>query len=213
MKQSAISFESQDLELEGVFGLPDEPQGPVAGVVLCHPHPLMGGTMDNPVVLAVYFALLQQGLAALRFNFRGVGGSQGVRGKGEEEPADVKSALELLKNLPGVDRRRLGLAGYSFGAGMILAGVSRYSACKCFALISPPPRFYKDTALSKDKRPKLLISGDQDRSVPAEEFSVFAESLPQPVEFKLVPGADHFWGRHVQEAASKVADFFGATLT
>lgn len=212
MKQSAVSFKSDGLELEGVFGLPDSQPGLVPGVVLCHPHPLMGGSMDNPVVLAVYFALIRQGLAAFRFNFRGTGNSQGTHTKGENEPADVKAAIDLLRRLPGVNRRRIGVGGYSFGAGMILGGFAKYGDCKAFALISPPPRWYNDFAISKDKRPKLFISGDRDGSVPSEEVKSFAESLPPPTELRLVEGADHFWGRYVDEAASQVAQFFDDSL-
>ena len=158
--------------------------------------------------MAVQSALIKRGLAALRFNFRGTGSSQGTHGKGETEPADVKGALELLKSLPGIDRHRIGLVGYSFGAGVILGGFSKYSDCKSVALISPSPRWFKDSPISKARVPKLFIFGDQDSLVPPEELKSFADSLPPPVVCKLVQGADHFWGHHTQEVASQVADFF-----
>ena len=111
VRQSAISFSSGNLELEGVFGLPDDPAGKVPGVVLCHPHPLMGGNMDNFVVMSIYREIITRGMAALRFNFRGVGNSQGSHDKGEGEMEDVKAALGIFRDLPGVDGERVGLAG------------------------------------------------------------------------------------------------------
>ena len=212
MRQNAISFNSGKLELEGAFGMPDDPDGKVPGVVVCHPHPLRGGNMDNIVVMAVYRTLIARGMGALRFNFRGVGNSQGSHDNGEGEVEDVKAALEIFGSLPGVDGNRVGLAGYSFGSGMILKGGPEYEDARAFALISPPPRFYAESVLPKDGRPKLVVCGDQDRTVPLEELSPFAESMAQPAEYRIIEGADHFWGPLVIEAAGHVADFFASNL-
>ena len=212
MKQSAVSFSSGDLELEGVYGLPDEAPEPVAGAVICHPHPMRGGSMDNPVVMAVYREVIKAGMAALRFNFRGVGQSQGLHSNGAKEPQDVLSAMRLLKELPGVDKQRIGLAGYSFGAGMVLGNVAKYKDCKAFALISPPTTYYDIQATGKDKRPKLFISGDQDRTVPIDELWTFTDSLDENVTCQVVEGADHFWGRYVGDLATSVASFFSDRL-
>ena len=212
MRQSAISFLSGKLELEAAFGMPDEPEGDVPGVVICHPHPLRGGNMDNLVVMAIYRDLITRGMAALRFNFRGVGNSQGEHSKGEGEVDDVEAALDIFRSLPGVDGRRVGLAGYSFGSGMILKGLPKYSKSRAFALISPPPRFFPESALPKDSRPKLVVCGDRDRTVPLEDLSPFAESMSQPAEYRVIEGADHFWGPLVIEAAGHVSDFFAANL-
>ena len=212
MRQSAISFLSGSIELEGAFGTPDDPDGKVPGVVVCHPHPLRGGNMDNIVVMAIYRGLIARGMAALRFNFRGVGNSQGSHDNGEGEIEDVKAALEIFGSLPGVDDTRLGLAGYSFGSGMILKGISEYNDSRAFALISPPPRFYAESAFPTDNRPKLVVCGDQDRTVPLEDLGPFAQSMSPPADYKVIEGADHFWGPLVIEAAGHVADFFEANL-
>ena len=149
---------------------------------MCHPHPLMGGNMDNPVVMWVCRALNAQGLATLRFNFRGVGNSQGVHTKGEKETADLKAALDLLGSMPGIDKKKTGLAGYSFGSGMIISAFSKFKVCKAFCLISPPSRYYQESAISKDKRPRQIISGDQDRSVaPQTSRHSWAPCLNQPI--------------------------------
>ena len=212
MKQSAVTFKSEGLELEGIIGYPNQEGKATPGVVICHPHPLMGGNMENMVVVAVYSALVQQGLIALRFNFRGVGNSEGTYSKGEKEPGDVKGAINVLKSLPAVDGRRIGLAGYSFGAGVVMGGISNYSDAKALALISPPSQRLKDSTISKYSRPKLFISGDEDALVPPAELEAYVRSLPQPVQFTLVQGADHYWGEHMQEVASQVAQFFADRL-
>ena len=111
-----------------------------------------------------------------------------------------------------VDGKRVGLAGYSFGSGMILKGLPQYKDARAFALISPPPRFFPESALPKDSRPKLVVCGDQDRTVSLEDLSPFAESMSQPAEYKIIEGADHFWGSLVIEAAGHVSDFFAANL-
>jgi hypothetical protein len=80
-----VTFKTNGLNFEGVVAQPEAHAGPMPGVVVCHPHPLYGGNMDSSVVLAVAFALVEHGFATLRFNFRGVGNSDGRHGKGDEE--------------------------------------------------------------------------------------------------------------------------------
>ena len=138
MRQSAVSFKVKGLSFEGVIAQPDGDDGPLPGVVICHPHPLFGGNMDNNVVLSVSFALAERGFVCLRFNFRGVGNSEGEHSKGELEQQEVLAALELLKAWPGVDGKKLGLAGYSFGSSVILGSPDLHKKAKAFALISPP---------------------------------------------------------------------------
>ena len=108
MRQSAVSFKVKGLTFEGVLAQPDDAGTAMPGVVICHPHPLHGGSMDNNVVLSVSFTLAQQGFVALRFNFRGVGNSEGEHSKGELEQQEALAALKLLKAWPGVDQRRIG---------------------------------------------------------------------------------------------------------
>ena len=103
MRQSAVSFEADGLTFEGVVAQPDEGTGPWPGVVICHPHPLHGGNMDNNVVLALALGLAQEGFVTLRFNFRGVGGSQGevevLELVIDEEPRGVVAGRHLSTRL------------------------------------------------------------------------------------------------------------------
>lgn len=114
MRTLRVTLQAGGLLLEGCLELP-QGTGPVPGVVLCHPHPLYGGDMENNVIVAVGRALVRSGLAALRFNFRGVGRSQGEFAGGVGEQEDARAALSFLATRPEIDPARLGIAGYSFG--------------------------------------------------------------------------------------------------
>ena len=116
MKQRPVSFLSCDLFLEGISALL-KGVGPFPAVIVYHPHPLYGGSMDNNVVYSLSEALTQASLASFKFNFRGVGGSQGGFSHHTGEQEDVKAAISFISTVKEVDSSRIGLAGYSAGAG------------------------------------------------------------------------------------------------
>ena len=212
MRQTAVSFYVEDLKLEGVVGLPDGGPGPFPGVVLCHPHPLRGGNMNNNLVLSVYHALVEAGFAALRFNFRGVGNSQGTHTEGRLETQDAEAALQTLKDTEGVDHDRIGMAGYSFGTGVLLRNPSGYAAARSFVLFSSPVRFLENPEIDDDSRPKLFVCGDRDESVPIEPLMARLKSVRGPVEWQVSEGVDHFWWGREGEAAGHAVEFFARTL-
>ena len=212
MRQTAIGFKSKGLTLEGLVAAPEGLSGAFPGVVVCHPHPLFGGNMDNGLVLAVCQSLVEEGFVALRFNFRGVGGSEGSFAKGEKEQEDVRAALDMLRQWPGVNRGRLGLAGYSFGASMVLTGLSRYKTARAFAMISPPLTALEPKSIGSDKRPKLFIVGDRDALVPHPSLREKVGLLNGSVDLRMVEGADHSWRGYEAEAACQVTLFFATTL-
>lgn len=210
MSDERITFGVDGLKLEGLLQLPDA-AAPMPGVVVCHPHPLYGGDMWNDVVEQVCQELLARGIAALRFNFRGAGGSAGEHGGGAGERDDVWAALDLLRSRPEVDRERLGLAGYSFGAGVALnAGPA--AGVRALAAISAPPRMVDFTALQGFEIPLLLIAGDRDEFAPAEELRRLAVALGPRTQTTIVPGADHFWWGHAGELRERVGRFFAQAL-
>jgi alpha/beta superfamily hydrolase len=212
VRQSAVTFKVHGLNFEGVVAQPDAHDGLMPGVVVCHPHPLHGGDMDSGVVLAVAFALAEQGFATLRFNFRGVGNSEGRHGKGELEQQEVLGALELMKAWPKVDARRLGVAGYSFGASVVLGSPALHRKARAFALISPPLRALESTELRTNNHSTLVIAGDRDKLVQSDQFAAALESFAQPPSCHIVAGADHFWFGHESQLAPRVAEFFSETL-
>ena len=212
MRQTAVSFRAEDLKLEGVLGLPDDRPGRSPGVVLCHPHPLRGGNMNNNLVLSVYHSLIEAGFAALRFNFRGVGNSQGTHTEGEREVQDAEAALRTLAEAEGVDPDRLGMAGYSFGTGVILRNLPGYPSARSIVLFSPPVRFLEHAEIDRDPRPKLFVCGDRDESVPVEPLKERLKSMEGPVEWRIAEGVDHFWWGRELEAAGHAVEFFARTL-
>ena len=204
MKSKRVTFPCGDLQLEGELQLP-EGNGPFPVVTVCHPHPLYGGDMDNNVVMAVYFALVKSSIAALRFNFRGVGNSSGSYGEGVGEQDDLQAALDFLSILKEIDSSRIGLAGYSFG-GMVAAYVAiKDNRIKQLALISPALNETDWIRLKKYALPKLILIGEADTSVPFRPFQHFFGDAKQ---YQIIAGADHFWYGFEEQLSGKIARFF-----
>ena len=212
MRQSAVAFKSNGLTLEGVMASPEGLSGALPGVVLCHPHPIFGGNMNNGLVLAVSRALVEEGFMAFRFNFRSVGESEGSFSKGDTEWEDICAALALLRRWPNIKRSRLGLAGYSFGASVILNSLSKFKAAKAFALISPPLNSLEHSGIGMDKRSKLFICGDKDRLVAHDSLEERVNSFRRPAGLRVVQGADHSWHGYELEAANQATQFFVSTI-
>jgi alpha/beta superfamily hydrolase len=209
MTEIVISFPCGDLSLEGVYTGP-QGEGPFAAVAVCHPHPIYGGMMDNNVVIAVCRALSQVCIASLRFNFRGVGRSQGMHGNGIGEQDDVAAALRSLASTAGVDRERIGLCGYSFGAGVALEVAAKTEQVKALALVSPV--LSPGSPIQSYERPKLLLWGSKDLALPAADLASFTEGLPDPKQYEVVSGADHFWWGYEGKVGNLAADFFSGEL-
>jgi hypothetical protein len=202
-----ITFPSGDLTLEGLLHRP--PVMPHPAVVVCHPHPLFGGNMHNSVVTAVCHALVEAGIAALRFNFRGVGRSQGRFGEGVGEREDVIAALAYLRQREGVDSAKVGIVGYSFGAAVVLVAADDQMAA--LAAISPPS-FGSAIPPLAIRCPALLITGDRDDVAPPAQVTALARTLGSHCRVEVVPGADHFWWGHDEKLAQAVVAFLRDSL-
>jgi len=175
-----------DLSLEALLALPDTPS---AGVVICHPHPLYGGDMDNPVVVRVQEVCAGLGLATLRFNFRGVGGSGGAHAGGVGEQDDARAALEFLRRATGAPTA---IAGYSFGsriAALVACGDPRIEG---LALIAPPLGVYDFACVDGVRAQTLVVAGTNDSYCPAPDFARLGARLPSATKVSI-EGADHFF--------------------
>ncbi len=206
MDVKPIQFTSAGLQLEGLLYAPDTAL--TAAVVICHPHPLRGGDMLNNVVAAIASGVLAAGFAALTFNFRGVGASQGTHDEGRGEQDDVRAALKYAASVDGIER--VGLAGYSFGAGVASSVAPEYGASLPVALTSLPTGA-ADTAsrLEACPGPLLLISGDADHVSFPEQLLLAAQNRPDDsTEVVIAPGVDHFWRGAEPLLEQHVAAFF-----
>ncbi|MGH9031217.1 MAG: alpha/beta hydrolase [Acidimicrobiia bacterium] len=184
-----VSLTTADgVTLEGEI---ERPAGaPRAGMVLCHPHPQYGGTMRSIVISALFDALPQAGIACLRFNFRGVEGSEGAYDAGNLERVDAESAVALLA--PELETPApLVLAGWSFGADMALS--VRADAVTAWLAIAPPLRSVHDLAgLAGDPRPKLLALAQHDEVRDPAEVVSEADTWAN-ADVQVIGGASHFF--------------------
>jgi len=181
--------------------------------VVCHPHPLFGGTMHNKVVFHAMKALNERGFPVLRFNFRGVGASAGEHDYGRGEIADVKTALDYMQerfSLPIV------FAGFSFGAAIGLRAAVAHRRVEALAALGIPVnadgREYTYALLRESKRPKLMLSGGNDEFASVAELEkVFAEAA-EPKKLAVIQGADHFFTGRLDEMRTALSDWLRETL-
>jgi alpha/beta superfamily hydrolase len=168
--------------------------------------------MENQVVSSVCEALVKKSIIAFRFNFQGVGHSQGTPGVGPERLDDVKAAISFITTVPEVNPDRVGLAGYSAGAAWGLAAADQDPRIKAYAAISPPLPLFDFDFLRRSRKPKLLITGSLDEHIPLTAFADFCQRLAEPAECAAVEGADHFWQGYEEAAAERAALFFSRVL-
>jgi len=211
MKEVRAEFYSGELSLEGILSMP-EGTGPYPTVIVCHPHPLYGGSMENNVVNSLSESLTRASLVSFKFNFRGVGGSQGQFSQGIGEQEDVEAAVSFLTTVREVDSNRLGLVGYSAGAAFALPISFKDARVKVLVAISPPLSMFDFELLKSCLKPKLLISGSGDNFIPTSRFLEFCQGLPEPKEYDIIEGADHFWWGYESSLAARVTAFFTRVL-
>lgn len=184
-----------------------EPDATHAALV-CHPHPLFGGTMHNKVVYHAMKALSGFGFPVLRFNFRGAGMSEGEHDKGHGEQQDVRAALDWLDSeihLPMI------FCGFSFGAATGLrTACSDPRVVGLIGLGTPvgvEGRTYSYQFLKDCTSPKLFVSGAQDQYGPPESLKKVVELAPEPKEMVVVPSADHFFEGHLPEMQTAITNW------
>ncbi len=205
VSQTAIAFQGRrGVALEGVVAMPKGASASVPGVVLCHGHPALGGSMDAPLMVALAQGLARCGLASLRFNFQGASSPDEVR-------HDVVAALRVLAAFPGVRSSRLAVAGHSLGASAILLALKELKKARVVVLLSPPLAATQRAPLAKDKRPKLVLVGERDKIVPCLELAAAVQATPG-VTFQTIARADHAYAHQEREVATLVADYLGRTL-
>jgi alpha/beta superfamily hydrolase len=205
-KEKMVTFDSDGLTLEGILGRPEDGNEGGLGVVVCHPHPLYGGTMDNMVVWGICDCLKKVDATYLRFNFRGVGESQGTHDDGKGEVQDVLSALGFLKGQDGIARVRL--AGYSFGAMMAYNASHLSEDVDRVGCVALPVDYYTDLDFGPEHDVKvLLVGGSEDDVAPEGSLRRFLKSLGERGALEVLEGCDHFFGGNTKKVGETVATF------
>jgi hypothetical protein len=193
--EEKISFLSGDYKLEGMFAKVSGDKG----VVITHPHPLYGGDMYNPVVNTITSAYQKNGFATLRFNFRGVGKSQGNYDDGTGEQKDVNSAILYLSEM-GI--KKIDLAGYSFGAWVNAGLTCEVNPVKNMVMVSPPVGFIDFQPITSINCLKLVIAGNRDNIAPADLIEKMLPTWNQEAHFEVIKGADHFYSGYLEKLES-----------
>ena len=202
----SVHNEDDAITLEGLFATPQEP---AIGAVLCHPHPLYGGEMRNNVVSALADAFQKANMATLRFNFRGVGQSEGKHDEGNAECEDVKAAVTALLDRQAVST--VVVAGYSFGSMVGLQAGAADDRVHRLIGVAFPIGFRDPAFLLNVTKPTLLVSGDRDSYSPIPDLTELVSKMPQPTQLETVAGADHFFMAREAEVAKAALAFLEQT--
>jgi alpha/beta superfamily hydrolase len=198
--ETTATFNSGGFELEGSLFEGDKEKG----AIVTHPHPLYGGNMQNNVVSTVSSAYQKSGFTTLRFNFRGVGRSQGSYGDGVGEQEDVRAAVARLRDL-GI--RHIELAGYSFGAWVNARAANEGLRADRMVMVSPPVAFIEFKDIANIGSLKLIVTGSRDDIAPANMVEKSYPAWNAAAEFAVINGADHFYGGYEGQLEAVLMDF------
>jgi alpha/beta superfamily hydrolase len=190
--------------LETRLETPDSDAAPAVFGVVCHPHSLFGGTMDNKVTHTIARSMVECGAPTFRFNFRGVGASGGTFDNGRGEAFDLAAVVaEGRRRYPSAD---LWLGGFSFGAFVALRGAQDLAPVKLVAVAPPVARFELGTVANPDCD-WMLAQGDIDEVVPAEAVLAWAAAQPRKPRLHVLAGAGHFFHGKLHELKPLVVEF------
>lgn len=205
LMRQALTIQGPAGKLQAILTEPESAPASVDhAVAVCHPHPLHGGTMHNKVVHYLAKTFADQGAAALRFNYRGVGESDGSYADGHGETEDVLAALDWLhKRYPGA---RLWLAGFSFGAYTSLRASTQLEVAGLIS-VAPPVHLFDMTRLPPPQCPWLIVQGDQDMVVSFQAVQQWVAQLSVTPHFVPLEGVGHFFHGKLHVLHSIVAEF------
>lgn len=202
-----IIFNGPAGRLEGRYSHSKTPNAPLALVL--HPHPEHGGTMNNKISFMMYKALEARGFSCLRFNFRGVGRSQGSFDRGEGELSDAASALDWMQEL-NPNAPYVWIAGFSFGAWIGMQLLMRRPEIQGFISVSPPANMYDFSFLAPCPSSGLILQGDIDEVVPENSVEKLVQKLRTQkgieIDYRIVKGANHFFHDKVDHIIAHVHD-------
>jgi hypothetical protein len=206
-----VIFNGGDGRLEGRYHHAKTPGAPIALVL--HPDPRHGGTMNNKVVYTMYQCFVQRGFSVLRFNFRGVGRSQGSFDRGEGELADAAAALDWLQQ-HNPNSGQSWVTGFSFGAWIGMQLLMRRPEIASFISVSPPANMYDFSFLAPCPVSGLVVQGDADEIVPEASVQKLVTKLSTQrdivVDYRKVPGSGHFFVDHMEQLSTTLGSYIDA---
>ena len=183
-----------------------EPQAPVTRVaIVCHPHPLHGGTMHNKVVYRIAKAFEKAGFAVLRFNFRGTGRSEGAHDYGRGEQDDLRAAIEFMGSK--YSDAEVWIAGFSFGSAVMLRAACGDPRIRAIIAAGAPVSKYDFAQLVECDKLKLFVQGALDEFGSVADLEKLVARLREPKELKVIEGADHFFEGRLEELEQTVSSF------
>ena len=208
-----VFFNGPAGRLEGRFHPAKQRGAPIA--VVLHPHPQFGGTMNNQIVYSTYYAFAERGFSVLRFNFRGVGRSQGAFDHGQGELSDAASALDWAQTI-NPEARACWIAGVSFGAWIGMQLLMRRPEIDSFISIAPPASMFDFSFLAPCPSSGLIIHGDKDEMVPVESVQKLVNKLSHQrdikIDFRTLKGAGHFFNDQMVELEASVSEYLDTHL-
>ena len=209
-----IIFNGPDGRLEGRYHKSTLKDAPIA--VVLHPHPLHGGNMNNRVVYTLYNAFADSGFSVLRFNFRGVGRSQGSYDSGAGELSDAAYAFDWLQQV-NTTSNLCWIGGYSFGALIAMQLMMRRPEIEGFVSVAPPADSEDFSFLAPCPSSGIIIHGEDDNNVPLDSVKKLAGKLDSQknisVGFQSIKGTDHFFKDKIEELSSAVSTYIQGALT
>jgi len=198
--------------LEGRYHHSTQNNAPIA--LLLHPHPQHGGTMNNKVVYTLFHAFVRRGFSVLRFNFRGVGRSQGHFDRGEGELSDAAAALDWLQGY-NANATACWIGGFSFGAWISMQLLMRRPEIDAFIAVAPPANLFDFTFLAPCPSSGLIIQGDQDHIVPMDAVQKLIAKLMHQrdihIDYRIIPGADHFFQYELEPLGAAIEEYIAGT--
>ncbi len=209
-----VNFNGPDGRLEGRYNHSKMPNAPVA--LLLHPHPQHGGTMNNKVVYSLYQTFVRRGFSALRFNFRGVGRSQGQFDNGPGEMSDAASALDWMQSYnPNASGCWIG--GFSFGAWIGMQLMMRRPEISGYISVAPPTSIYDFTFLAPCPASGLIVHGGKDNLVPIASVEKLTQKLAAQktisVDYRVIESADHFFMDDLNILNNHIEDYLDTALS
>ena len=208
-----VIFNGPDGRLEGRYHQSKKPNAPIA--IVLHPHPLHGGNMNNRVVFIMFNNFVERGFSVLRFNFRGVGRSQGTFDNGVGELSDAAYAFDWMQQFNS-NSPFCWIGGYSFGALISMQLMMRRPEIEGFVSISPPAGTEDFSFLAPCPSSGLIIHGDKDTHVPLDAVKKLAQKLDGQknisVNLSIVKGADHFYKDNMDNLSKEVASYLDNSL-